>query len=120
AFADAPDAPLVLGAPEVLLSAACDVPNTVEAEMDRWTSGGYRVLLFGRGRGVGTMEGEVPMLPADLEILGLVALSDELREGVENTIKSFTDLGISLKVISGDNPDTVLALAKQAGIPDAS
>lgn len=120
AFADAPDVPLVLGAPEVLLDAASKVPDGVEAELDRWTSGGYRVLLFGRGRGAGTMAGEVPRLPKDLEILGLVVLSDELREGVQNTIKAFTDLGISLKVISGDNPDTVLALAKQAGIPEAS
>ncbi|CAN5503113.1 HAD-IC family P-type ATPase [soil metagenome] len=121
-FEDEESLPLVLGAPEVLLGTLSQDTSLFEEQLDRWTLGGYRVLLFGRGRSSGPLRhgDDEPALPADLEILGLVALSDELRPGVQRTIKAFTELGIGLKVISGDNPDTVLALAKQAGLPTDS
>jgi cation-transporting ATPase E len=44
-------------------------------------------------------------------------LRDELRPQVKETIANFRQLGVELKVISGDNPGTVAALAKQAGFP---
>ncbi len=120
-FRDARDESFVLGAPEVLLSASKDVPEGLHATLASWTARGLRVLLFARGSSLSTMgnENEEPTLPANLQPLGLVALSDELRKGVQDTIRTFSELGIGLKVISGDNPDTVLALAKQAGIPGA-
>ncbi|MEZ4521824.1 MAG: HAD-IC family P-type ATPase [Thermomicrobiales bacterium] len=114
--------PLILGAPEVLLGVVEHRSVEIEEQLADWTGRGYRVLLFGRGRTTRPLtndDGE-PSLPPDLEILGLIALSDELRPGVQRTIKAFTELGIGLKVISGDNPDTVLALAKQAGLPTDS
>ena len=121
-FDEVPDKPLVLGAPEVLLTAYAGDEAAIEEQLAEWTKGGYRVLLFGRGRLATPLRDadDEPVLPADLEILGLVALSDELRPGVQRTIQAFTELNIGLKVISGDNPETVLALAKQAGLPTDS
>ena len=55
-----------------------------------------------------------PDLPP-LTPLGLVALADELRPKAKETIAAFANLGIQLKIISGDNPQTVAALARQAG-----
>ena len=49
--------------------------------------------------------------------LGLIAFSDELRPEARETIEGFRKAGIALKIISGDNPDTVAALARQAGFP---
>ena len=49
--------------------------------------------------------------------MALVALTDELRPQAKETIAAFANLGIQLKIISGDNPQTVAALAKQAGLP---
>jgi cation-transporting ATPase E len=113
--------PLILGAPEVLLPALKDVPDELTAQLDKWTGSGFRVLLFARGaKRVPLRAGEHPELPDGLEALGLVCLRDELREGVQRTIQAFSELGIGLKVISGDNPETVLALAKQAGLPAKS
>jgi cation-transporting ATPase E len=43
-------------------------------------------------------------------------LRDTLRPGVRETIADFVEAGIQLKVISGDHPETVAALAKQAGL----
>ena len=57
-----------------------------------------------------------PVLPAGLEALALVCFSDELRPGVRGTLEEFSDAGIDVKIISGDNPKTVVALATQAGV----
>ena len=47
----------------------------------------------------------------------MVALEDELRPEAVETIDAFSRLGIRLKVISGDSPRTVAALARRAGFP---
>jgi cation-transporting ATPase E len=54
-------------------------------------------------------------LPKEMLALGLVCLSDELRPEARLTLESFRRVGVRLKIISGDNPDTVAALARQAG-----
>ena len=121
-FEDEPSLPLVLGAPEVLLAATAEEEGEVAERLEELASRGFRVLLFGRGRSASALrtDEDEPVLPTDLEIIGLIALRDELRPGVQRTINAFSELGIGLKVISGDNPDTVLALAKQAGLPTDS
>jgi cation-transporting ATPase E len=55
-------------------------------------------------------------LPAHLRPAGLVAFTDTLRPGAAETLARFSDNGIDIKIISGDSPDTVLALARQAGM----
>lgn len=113
----------VLGAIEMLqphLAADAATPATKLAQqMQIWADQGLRVLLFAHAPGVTTLhddQGE-PALPP-LTPLALVSLSDELRPKVKETIADFMAMGIRLKVISGDSPHTVAALAKQAGLPD--
>ena len=48
-----------------------------------------------------------------------MALTDELRPDVPDTIARLSKEGIALKVMSGDDPDTVAALAVRAGLHDA-
>jgi cation-transporting P-type ATPase E len=82
------------------------------------SSQGLRVLLFAHNPEETTLrdaEGE-PQLPM-LRPLAVVSLTDELRPGARETIAAFEKLGIELKVISGDDPRTVAALAKHAGFP---
>jgi cation-transporting ATPase E len=45
-------------------------------------------------------------------------LGDELRPEAQTTLEKFAEAGIDFKVISGDNPQTVAALAHQAGLPN--
>lgn len=80
---------------------------------------GLRVLLFARAESADQLHDEAgnPTLPS-LTPLALISLSDELRPQVKETLSAFADLGIDLKIISGDNPQTVAALAKQAGFTD--
>jgi cation-transporting ATPase E len=56
-----------------------------------------------------------PVLPEGMRLAGLIAFEDELQPNVHETIRHFADAGIELKIISGDHPETVAALALQAG-----
>lgn len=63
-------------------------------------------------------EGEVH-LPHDLIPLGAVSLRDTLRPEARETLARFTEVGVQVKVISGDHPQTVAALVRQVGLaPD--
>ena len=112
----------VLGAIEMLqpyLAKDAAAPATKLAhQMQSWAEQGLRVLLFAYAPTVTTLHNAAgePLLPP-LTPLALVSLSDELRPKVKETMADFMQMGIQLKVISGDSPHTVAALAKQAGLP---
>ncbi len=111
----------VLGAPEMILPAIKDADPGVALQVEGYANQGLRVLLFARAPGLpGLYDGDQPQLPAGLEPAAVIVISDELRPGVQDTIRDFTAIGIELKVISGDNAETVLALAKQAGLPETA
>jgi cation-transporting P-type ATPase E len=59
-------------------------------------------------------------LPDGLRPLGVVVLAERLRESTDETIAFFTSEHVALKVLSGDNPATVGAIARDAGIPAES
>jgi cation-transporting ATPase E len=106
----------VLGAPEMLAPYLLDVD--LGGKGDEWTDNGLRVLLFAHQPDVLVLhdaEGK-PQLPSGMMPLGLISFSDVLRDEAKETLQRFADTGIQLKIISGDNPHTVAALAKQAGL----
>jgi cation-transporting ATPase E len=80
------------------------------------------VLLFAYCPEPGALRGPdgEPVLPGDLIPLGLVSLRDELRAEAHNTLHAFAAAGVHLKIISGDHPQTVAALARQAGLDGAN
>ncbi len=106
----------VLGAPEMLrpnLNTGMDI----DENLSKWEKQGLRVLLFTQhAKIVPLHKDEEPQLPKNLVALGGIAFSDELRPEAEETLKQFSETGIQLKIISGDNPNTVAALARQAGL----
>ena len=84
-------------------------------------SEGLRVLVFAHNPHATDLHdatGEAILPP--LTLLGVVSLSDELRPHLKETLASFTANGVQMKIISGDNPQTVAALARQAGLPGDS
>jgi cation-transporting ATPase E len=108
----------ILGAPEIIAS-HLKSPFDEPIEMREWTEAGLRVLLFARcstGSGFGGRD-RPPTIPSGLIPLGILSFSDELRPAVEETLGGFDRAGIELKVISGDNPQTVAAIARQARLP---
>ena len=54
--------------------------------------------------------------PSDLEPLGLVVLAEELRPNVRDTIAFLHEQNVAVKVLSGDAPETVAAIARDVGI----
>ncbi|MCB9159250.1 MAG: HAD-IC family P-type ATPase [Caldilineaceae bacterium] len=113
----------LLGAVEMLTPYLPEASRVDDGELRRqmhcWSEQGLRVLLFAHAPDVvnfHNMAGELEV-PA-LTPLALISLRDELRPQVRETVAEFARLGIDLKVISGDSPFTVAALAKQAGLPD--
>ncbi len=101
----------VLGAPEVLLPG----DEALAARVERHANDGKRVLLLARS--------ETPPagdeLPPVLVPVALVALGDDLRPDAADTLRYFAEQGVAAKVISGDHPRTVGAIARRAGIPGA-
>ncbi len=59
--------------------------------------------------------GELP--PDGLRPLGLVVLAEELRPNVHETVSFLLEQRIEIKVLSGDSPETVAAIARDVGIP---
>jgi cation-transporting ATPase E len=95
----------VLGAPDVLLPS--DHPMRPAADAAAAT--GARVVLIARGR--------YPDDPArDVEPAALVSLRDEIRPDAATTLAYLADEGVSVRVLSGDHPDTVSAVARQVGL----
>jgi cation-transporting ATPase E len=107
----------VLGAPDILKERVV-VPANLDAQAVTWASKGLRVLLLARAShetSLHAADGE-PRLPDGLASLGLVSFSDELRPEARETLARFVAAGVAPKIISGDNPQTVAALATQAGL----
>lgn len=107
----------ILGAPEMIM------PNAdFDTELDSLAKQGLRVLLFAHSPVITKPEDipddQEPDLPRDLKSLGLISFTDELRPNVKDVLNNFRKAGITLKLISGDNPTTVGALARQAGFSD--
>ena len=101
-----------LGAPDVLLgtSAASD---DARARAATASAEGSRVLVVTRSK---VPEAPAGTLPAAREPVCLVHLGDTIRPDAPEIFAYFRDQGVDLKVISGDHPATVAAVAHQAGI----
>ncbi|MCZ6530939.1 MAG: heavy metal translocating P-type ATPase, partial [Chloroflexi bacterium] len=50
------------------------------------------------------------------EIAGLMAISDEIKEGSAEGIRALKDMGLEVKMVSGDNRYTAAAIARQVGL----
>lgn len=106
------DATYLLGAPEFVMK---ERSEELETLIHGYSSQGLRVLLLGRTAG-GIAEDKVI---GEVEAMGLVTLSDNIRDDTIETIQWFKDNDVSIRVISGDNPLTVSEVARRAGIDGA-
>ncbi len=102
----------VMGAGEFILGEKYEeIRNTV----DEFSQGGRRVILLASS--------DKPFrekeLPEDIKPVALIAISDKIRAEAPETLRYFKEQGVEIKIISGDNPVTVSAVAEKAGVENA-
>ena len=96
----------VLGAPELFPLGG------LQAVADEEARSGRRVVAFGIARG--SVDEDAP--PAVAQLLGLVVLGERLRSDARETVAFLRAQGVRIAVLSGDRPETVAAVAADAGI----
>ena len=108
----------ILGAPEFVIDEAVATNAVLLERVRAIAAGGSRVVAL-----VSADEAVVvDELPVRRAVAALVVLEEDLREDAAETLDYFRSQGVHVRVISGDNPTTVGALAAQAGLtaPDGS
>src|SRR6185503_15721696 len=98
------DTTLVLGAPDVLLGGGA---TALVAEHD---AAGRRTLVLGTSPADLSPPGDGAAAPA-IEPLAVIALEEHLRPEARDTIEFLRGQGVAVKVMSGDSPATVAAVA---------
>ena len=102
----------VLGAPDLLLPpSAAGVNARLRSRLDGLAGSGKRVLLFARAE-----EASAGAVLGPLTPLAVLALGESLRPDARATIEDLAAQGVAVKVISGDHPATVAAIARAAGL----
>ena len=106
----------VMGAPEIVLDGA-EGAGALLARARELAGRGLRVVgLAVADAGCGRAPDGDAALPDGRAAAGLVVLAEEVRPDAERTLAYFRDQGVRVKVISGDNPVTVAAVARRAGV----
>lgn len=102
----------LLGAPEFILQESYP---SIRESVEPWSAKGLRVLLAARYQD----ELGQKIDPAAVTPLALLLLSNHIRSSAPETFRYFAQEGVSIRVISGDNPVTVSEVARSAGIAGA-
>lgn len=105
----APDEAYLLGAPELILRKNYEQYKDL---IEQYSSQGCRVLLLA------LYDGDMSEkdLGGEIMPLALILLTNKIREEAPATFRFFAAQGVTVKVISGDNPVTVSQVAIEAGI----
>jgi cation-transporting ATPase E len=102
----------IIGAPEMVCP---DPDDPARRRADTIAATGCRVLLLAHAEAAPADES----LPVGVTPRALVLLEERVRPDARDTLRYFADQGVALKVISGDNPRTVGAVAARVGLPGA-
>lgn len=112
------------GAPEILLDAiasgeGASTTDALQRDVSEHAHQGRRVLLLARTDSVPAKTedgGREETLPKNLQAVALLTFEEDLRPDAAQTLEYFRDQGVRVRVISGDNPSTVAALAQMVGL----
>lgn len=105
----------VLGAPDVLATGASPELERVRSVVASLAEAGRRVVLLSRTER--PLDGE--RLPEGLVPSAAVVLGDRVRASAADTLAYFAKQGVAVKVMSGDHPGTVAAIAARLGAEGA-
>jgi len=114
AFAEGTDAAgsWVLGGPEMVFP-----DDRLAGDARRLAASGLRTLVLAHSPEA--LDEEAESLPDGLEAVALLTFRERIRSDAAETLAYFAEQGVAVRIISGDNPDTVAAIARTVGL-DAS
>ena len=112
---DGTDETFILGSPEILFDNSY---SEALAKVGDFTRQGLRVVALMRTHETLAADESPLVLRAlkHIDPLALVVIRDEIRHDIRDTLRAFEQQGVRVKVISGDNAETVQAIARQAGL----
>lgn len=102
----------IVGAPEFILTERYD---EIQSIVEAWSQRGCRVLLLAAYRGKLSEQLNTSLLSP----VALIFLRNRIRPDAAETFRYFAQQGVSVRVLSGDNPLTVSRIAQEAGIENA-
>lgn len=98
-----------MGAAEFILK---EIPEDIQEVIEKESNLGNRVLAVAKSNS--------PLIDQklndDMELVGLVFITDKIRKEANATLNFFKNQGVNIKIISGDNPLTVSNVARKAGV----
>ena len=113
---------LILGSPEILFAGLGESAGAILAQAGEYTRQGLRVVAFMRTPDAPQVDAATGEARLDIQKLSsrvpvaLAVIRDEIRPDIQETLRQFANLGVRVKVISGDNAETVQAIARRAGM----
>lgn len=106
----------VKGAPEIVMAMCSNIDtDTIESRLHQLTLGGYRVIAIARGVKTGDPGDFTDADLQSLNFLGFVGLIDPLRSEAPDAVTQACAAGVDIRMITGDHPETALAIAQQLG-----
>lgn len=104
---------IAVGAPNFL---DIKLTKSLKQKIQKRTKNGDRVILVGYSNKKIKNE----KLPSNLEPVAMICLMDHIRKDAKETIEWFKQNDVEIKIISGDDPSTVSAIAKRVGVMGAT
>jgi len=105
----------ILGAPDIIYRGKTADEEKILSDCASFQKSGMRVITIALAESAFTEDS----LPEKVKPVALISLSDHIRGEVKPMLEWFGENGVETKIISGDNVDTVSAIAAQAGVPNA-
>ncbi|MCR8645414.1 cation-translocating P-type ATPase [Paenibacillus sp. N1-5-1-14] len=102
----------VLGAPEMVLQ---EKYEQVQDVVEREAAQGRRVLVLAQVDEMVFAQDEI----SQPRMVAMLLIADRIREEAPEALRYFAEEGVTIKIISGDNPVTVSAVATRAGVQGA-
>lgn len=106
------DGTFIMGAASFILK---NLPKDLQEKIEQFTQEGSRVVLVAYSEQVtNSLE-----LPQNMEAIGLLAIRDTVRKEAPEALRFFREQGVSIQLISGDDPKTVAGIGGEAGLENA-
>ncbi len=107
----------VKGAPEIVIEKCKAYPEGIKEKLLGYQSKAMRTLAFAWKEVAENDDRSVEAIASDgLSYLGVVAISDPVRDDVPDAVSRCLRAGIDVKIVTGDTPGTAKEIGRQIGI----